>query len=71
MGFDYVKEKLDAESVPIPYPNRLKTRNCWRCGQDWFIHEMKRVGSRWICNLCYDRPYGEDEHKRGDYPTDE
>ena len=70
MGFDSTKEKLDAESVKIPYPEHLKTRTCKRCDQPFWIHEMVRVGddNRWYCNTCYDPPYGEGPHKRGDRP---
>jgi hypothetical protein len=70
MGFDSVKEKLDAESVSIPYPDDLRTRTCKRCDQKFWVKEMINVGSedRWYCNTCYDRPYGEGQHRRGDEP---
>jgi hypothetical protein len=71
MGFDYTKEKPDAESVSVPYPDEMRTRTCKRCGQPWWVHEMVQVGGRedqWYCIPCYDRPYGEDQHIRGDYP---
>ena len=69
MGTDYTKEKLDAESVPIPYPEGKRTRTCARCDQPWWIDEMVRVGDeeKYYCHLCFDRPYGEDQHRRGDY----
>ena len=69
MGFDYEKPKLDADGVEIPYPARLRTRTCARCSQQWYIHEMVKMGEdKFYCHLCYDRPYGEDQHKRGDFP---
>jgi len=67
MGADYEKPKLDAESVPIPYPDGMKTRTCARCGMQWYVKEMVRMSDeKYYCNLCYDRPYGEGPHKRGD-----
>jgi len=68
MGFDSVKEKLDAESVSLPYPDGLKTRTCRRCGQPFWLKELIKVGEgeRYYCTTCYDRPYGEDRHRRGD-----
>ena len=68
MGTDYTKEKLDAESVPIPYPEGKRTRTCARCSQQWYIEEMVRMsGEKYYCKLCYDRPYGEGQNKRGDF----
>lgn len=70
MGFDSTKEKLDPESVPIPYPDDLRTRTCRRCSQPFFVRDMINVGDgeRWYCKTCYDRPYGEGQHRRGDWP---
>lgn len=71
MGFDHIHDKLDADSVPVPYPLGLRTRTCKRCGQPWRVSEMVKLGAeddRWYCKLCYDRPYGEDQHQRGDIP---
>lgn len=68
MGTDYEKPKLDAESVPIPYPEGKRTRTCTRCGMQWYVEEMIRMSDeKYYCNLCYDRPYGMDQHKRGDF----
>ena len=70
MGFDYQKPKLDTDALPIPYPDSMRTRTCFRCGQPWYVHEMTNIGGRennWVCNLCYDVPYGEDQHARGDF----
>jgi hypothetical protein len=67
MGTDYEKPKLDAESMPIPYPEGKRTRTCQRCGQQWWIEEMVMLSEeRYYCHLCYDPPYGEDQHRRGD-----
>ena len=64
---DYTKEKLDAESVPIPYPDGMRTRNCYRCGMDWYVSEMIKVGNRYYCHLCYDPPqFQGGPHARGD-----
>lgn len=68
MGFDHIKDKLDAEGVSLPVPESLHTRTCKRCGQPWYKSEMVNVGEeKWYCKLCYDRPYGEDRHRRGDF----
>jgi hypothetical protein len=68
MGFDSVKEKLDAESVSLPYSEGLKTRTCRRCGQPFWMNELIKIGEgeRYYCTTCYDRPYGEGQHRRGD-----
>lgn len=71
MGFDYEKPKADIGEIPIPIPHGKRTRTCRRCGQPWYVEEMIKVGDgedRYYCTPCYDRPYGEDQHKRGDYP---
>ena len=68
MGFDHIKDKLDADCINIPYPDSLRTRTCRRCGQPWYVSEMIRISEeRWYCKLCYDRPYGEGQHQRGDF----
>ena len=74
MGFDYSKPKMDPDAMPIPYPRGMRTRDCNRCGQPWYTHEMHKIvdddsrgGGKWYCRPCFDRPYGEAQHKRGDY----
>lgn len=68
MGTDYIKEKLDAESVPIPYPEGKRTRTCARCGQQWYVEEMVRMSDeKYYCKLCYDPPqFQGGPHARGD-----
>lgn len=65
MGFDFVHEKLDADSVEIPF-NRMR-RTCPRCSQIFWTEEMVPVGEeKWYCKLCFDPVYGEGAHIRGD-----
>jgi hypothetical protein len=68
-GFDYEKPKMDPDEMPIPYPKGKRTRTCRRCGQQWYTEEMIQLGDKngkWYCYPCYDPPYGEGPHKRGD-----
>lgn len=69
-GFDHTHEKLETDTS-VPYPLHLRTRTCKRCDQPFRVYEMINLGGeedRWYCKFCYDRPYGEDQHRRGDYP---
>lgn len=70
MGTDYSKPKLDTGAMHIPYPDNMRTRTCFRCSMPWYVHEMHNIGggdNRWVCFLCFDQPYGEDQHLRGDF----
>ena len=54
MGFQYRNIKHDSLSIPIRHG--YKRRTCRRCDQIWNLDEMVKVGSRYYCKLCYDRP---------------
>lgn len=70
MGVDHEVGRLPSDTT-IPYADELRRRECRRCNQEFRIKDMINVGGsddRWYCKFCYDRPYGDPLHKRGDRP---